>query len=227
MKIDLALPPGRSALILVDLQEEQRSDPNISAADFDRVLTASRGLLAAARAARVPVVHTAYRRDFSVVPPLPFEPMTGDGRPAFSDPDGPGVSICSEVEPAPGEAIVFKNGASAFGSGELDGLLRSMETEWVIVAGVWTEACVALSVRDAIELGYRVLLVKDACGSGTDTMHRSGVLNIANRLYGGAVCDCERAMKLLSGGTVSVWANTKPVPILFEADTIDALYDAL
>lgn len=227
MITQLSLPPGRSALVLIDLQEEQRRDPDIAAWNFDEVLNASRRLLAAARAAGVPVVHTAYRRDFAVVPPLPFEPMTRDGRPAFSDPDGSGVAICTEVEPGPGEAVLFKNEASAFGSGELDELLKSHDTQWLLVAGVWTEACIALSVRDAVALGYRVLLVKDACGSGTETMHRSGVLNIANRLYGGAVCDCDRATRMLSGGSAGVWSNSGPVPILFERDTIDELYDAL
>jgi maleamate amidohydrolase len=37
-------------------------------------------------------------------------------------------------------------------------------------------------VKEAIDLGSRVLLVKDACGSGSMAMHQTGILNLANRL---------------------------------------------
>jgi len=57
----------------------------------------------------------------------------------------------------------------------------------LMVAGVWTEACIAATVRDALALGFRVLVVKDACASGTEAMHQTAILNLANRLYGGAV----------------------------------------
>ena len=71
--------------------------------------------------------------------------------------------------------MLFKNDASAFCEGTLQPLLRDAAVEWLIVAGVWTEACVAATVRDAIALGIRVLLVKDACGSGTVAMHQTGI----------------------------------------------------
>jgi maleamate amidohydrolase len=80
---------------------------------------------------------------------------------------------------------------------------------------VWTEACVAATVRDAIAAGFRALLVKDACGSGTEAMHQTAVLNLANRLYGGAITDTAGAMKLMAGHEVEVWMAERPVPILF------------
>lgn len=94
-------------------------------------------------------------------------------------------------------------------------LLAAARIEWLVVAGVWTEACVAATVRDGIAQGLRVLLVKDACGSGTQAMHKTAVLNLANRLYGGAVTDTAGAMDLLAGKTVEAWVAERPVPILF------------
>ena len=60
--------------------------------------------------------------------------------------------------------------------------------EWLFVAGVWTEACID-ATREAMRSthGFRVILVKDACGSGSAAMHQTAILNLANRLYGGAV----------------------------------------
>ena len=49
-------------------------------------------------------------------------------------------------------------------------------------------------MKDAVASGFRVLLVKDACGSGSAAMHQTGILNLANRLYGGAVTDTVRRL---------------------------------
>jgi maleamate amidohydrolase len=202
-------------LILIDLQEEQRQVPEYSVEGLDKVLGNAGKLLEAARANGVMVIHTAYRRDFQKAPPRPLEFVALDGRPAFSDKDSPLIAICREVAPHRGEPVLFKNDASAFCEGELEPLLRDAAVQWLVVAGVWTEACVAATVRDAIARGIRVLLVKDACGSGTRAMHEIGILNLANRLSGGAVATTETATRLIAGGAAEVWAAERPVPMLF------------
>jgi len=227
MRQDLSIDPKRTALILIDLQEEQRHDPYYVAADFDAVLANARKLLEAARANDVRVIHAAYMRDFAAVPRRPFEPVTPDGRPTFSDASSPLTALCREVAPRDGEAVLSKNDASAFCTGELEPLLRAGGVEWLIVAGVWTEACVAATVRDATVRGHRVLLVKDACGSGTIAMHQTGILNLANRLNGGAVAKAETVAKLMGGGTANVWVAEKPVPILFGYGDAERHYEAL
>ena len=131
------------------------------------------------------------------------------------------------MEPVAGEPVIHKNDASAFCEGKLQPLLAAKATEWLIVSGVWTEACVAASVRDAMAHGLRVLLVKDACGSATEAMHQTGILNLANRLYGGAVADTARVLQLFSGEPASLWITERPVPIFFSyADAIKH-YDQL
>jgi isochorismate hydrolase len=86
---------------------------------------------------------------------------------------------------------------------------------------------VAASVRDAISAGFRVLLVKDACTSGTRAMHQVGILNLANRLYGGGVADTDRTEALLGGDTATVWRSTMPVPFRFTLEDAPALYAGL
>src|SRR5512138_3032545 len=120
MRQDLSIDPKRAALILVDLQEEQRSDPYYVVADLDAVLANARRVLEAARANGVLVMHVAYKRDFRAVPRRPFEPVTADGRPTFSDVASPLTAICDEVAPLQGETVIKKNDASAFSTGELE-----------------------------------------------------------------------------------------------------------
>lgn len=215
MKKIVSLADKKVALLLIDLQEEQRNDPLYSVVGFDNVLANAAKLLAAARASQRLVLHAAYRRDFAERPPRPFEPRTQNGKPTFSDAVNPLTAICTEVAPQGAEPVIYKNDASAFCEGTLSPLLTEAGIEWLVVAGVWTEACVAATVRDGIAQGFRVLLVKDACGSGTQAMHKTAVLNLANRLYGGAVTDTASTMDLLEGKTANAWVAERPVPILF------------
>lgn len=227
MHEELTLDAARTALLVIDLQEEQRADPVSIAAGFDRVLANSARLLAAARSRGMAVFHAAYVRDFSVRSPRPFEPRGADGGPSFSASTSPLVAICPEVAPIEGEVLLEKNDASAFEEGSLQGRLEALGIEWLVVCGVWTEACVAASVRDAIAGGFRVLLVKDACGSGTAAMHEVGILNLANRLYGGGVTDTARTEELLCGGRAKVWRTTAPVPFRFTYENASSLYESL
>jgi nicotinamidase-related amidase len=215
MRQRVTIVPARAALLLVDLQEEQRPGRPYGVAGFECVVANAQRILATARRHELPIFHAAYRRDFDIAPPRPFEPRGEDGRPTFSDKADPLTAICHEVAPRPGETVIYKNDASAFGEGGLTLALNEARTEWLFIVGVWTEACVAASVRDAVAEGRRVILVKDACGSGTETMHQVAVLNIANRLYGGMVTNTDGAMALMSGEPVEIWTPERPVPIFF------------
>ena len=224
MHAELTLDPKTTALLVIDLQEEQRSEPLSVAADLDAVLANTARLLEIARSNGVAVFHAAYVRDFSVRPPRPFEPRGADGGPSFSQSGSPLVAICREVAPVEGEVVLSKNDASAFEEGSLQSRLEKLGVEWLVICGVWTEACVAASTRDATAAGFRVLLVKDVCASGTRAMHQVGILNLANRLYGGGVADTDRAAALLGGGAASVWRSTMPVPFRFTLEDVSALY---
>ena len=227
MRQTLTLDPAHTAFLLVDLQEEQKYVPEYRVEGIDLILANAKRLLDTARARAVKVFFAVYKRDFDKVPPRPLEHRSADGGPAFSNNDSPLTAICAEVAPRAGEPVIYKNDASAFCEGDLEPLLRKARVEWLIVAGVWTEACVAATVRDAIAHGIRVLLVKDACGSGTKAMHQTGIINLANRLSGGAVTGTETACRLMAGNAADVWVAERPVPLLFSYADAEKLYEAL
>lgn len=227
MQTSIAIPGPAAALLMVDLQEEHRLDQRYLVDGYGTVLANAGRLLAAVRVAGVRIIHGIYIRDFTRQPRRPFEPVTAAGAPTFSDGAGALTEICREVAPQGGEAVIVKNDASCFTEGKLTELLTRLGTEWLIVCGVWTEACVAATVRDAIEAGRRVLLVKDACGSGTAVMHQTAIINLANRLYGGAVADTERACAILSGATRKAWRPEIPAPLRFGLDNIAEVYGSL
>ena len=224
MKRPLAVARDRAALLCIDLQEEHRQDQRLLAVGFDGVIENVRRLQGAARRHAISVYHFAYIVDIAAS--LPHHPKLPDGRSAFSDKDDPLTAICPEVAPVDGERLVIKSEASAFGTG-LGDALKAAGVEWLFVCGVWTEACVDATVKAALKLGFRVVLVKDACGSGSVAMHQTGILNLANRIYGGAVVDTDGACRLMAGDPVTAWQPDRPVPIRYGFDDAGALYASL
>lgn len=225
MHAPLSLPLDRTVLLPIDLQEEHRRDPRYIVEGYAEVLSNTAALLAAARASGTRIVHAGFRRDFSRVPPRPFEPMSAEGIAAFSHADHPDIAICPEVAPLDGEQVLWKNDLSCFSEPDFPEMLG--DVHWLILCGVWTEACVAATLRDAIARGIHVLLVKDAVGSGTRAMSQSGVINLANRLYGGAVSDTAGTCALLGGAGIKAWQLVGSTPLRFGAHDIPDVWDRL
>lgn len=228
MRSKLAIAQERAALLCIDLQEEHRQDQRYLVEDFSAVLERVARLQEVARGQGVPVIHSAYVVDGETISRTrPLHPLDPDGRSAFSERGDPWTAICPEVAPRKGEALFFKSEASAFGDGRLAAHLKKANIEWLFVVGVWTEACVDASVRQAVDQGFRVILVKDACGSGTLTMHQIAILNLANRLYGGAVVESAGAAALLAGAEVVAWQTSRPVPLRYCRDSFPELYERI
>lgn len=227
MRRPVSLPRDRVALFSIDMQEEHRQDRRLLVDGFDVVVSNVARLQRSARAHQVPLYHFAYMVDMAVGAASPLHPVLPDGRSAFSDKDDPLSAVCREVGPVSGEPLLMKTQASAFAAGDLAGMLRMRGVEWLVVAGVWTEACIDATVREAVHRGFRVILVKDACGSGSTAMHQTGILNLANRLYGGAVTDTDQACRLLAGEAVAAWVPEEPVPMRYSYEDAAELYAAL
>jgi maleamate amidohydrolase len=226
MKSPISIKKGTVAAVFIDLQEEHRQDKRYLVDGYATILANVQRLQTTARADGVPLYHWAYIVDLGKQD-RPFHPVETDGKSAFSDKDDPLTAICHEVAPRDGETMLIKAEASAFRTGGAANALKARDIEWLVIAGVWTEACIDATVKDAVALGFRVLLVKDACGSGSAAMHQTAVLNLANRLYGGAVVDTTSACRLLAGETVEAWQVEGSVPLRFTFENAARLYGEL
>jgi maleamate amidohydrolase len=116
-------------------------------------------LLAIARAARLPVVHTAPSgpRARWLGPTVKGE-LDGDfvtGRPGAID-------FVPEAAPAEDELVIHKPRASAFFNTPVATYLHSLGIDSVIVGGATTSGCVRASVVDAFSHGFDVFVVEEA-----------------------------------------------------------------
>jgi len=219
--------PRTTAVLAIDFQNEYRRVAAYPVEGYDAILANAAAVIAAARAARVPVIHAqawiedAAKGDYKLL----HEGLAPELRSAVAD--SPGAAICAEVAPLSGEAVIRKAWPSAFRDTTLGDALSRLGIQHLLTLGVWSDSCVRASVFDAVFAGYRVWLVKDACGSGTETMHRAAVLDMANRLYGGGVLRAAEANKALQAKAYTAWKCARPVEFLYRIETIDSLYEAL
>jgi ureidoacrylate peracid hydrolase len=81
------------------------------------------------------------------------------------------TEILDELKPEGDEIVLTKITSSAFLSTSLDLILHNLDVDTLIVCGVITNGCVESTVRDGRDLGYKVIVVGDACATWTRDMH--------------------------------------------------------
>ncbi|MFF7637628.1 isochorismatase family protein [Kitasatospora sp. NPDC008050] len=135
-----------TTLVLIDFQNTYTT--GVMALEGAREALAAAGrLLAAARAAGVPVIHVV--NDGGENTPYDIRAEIG--------------AICAEVAPVDGERVVVKQSPDAFHDTELEKVLRELGagTE-LVLAGFMTHMCVAFTAQGAFTHGYRPTVAAEA-----------------------------------------------------------------
>ena len=89
----------------------------------------------------------------------------------------PGHPLVDALEPKAQDVTAHKTRFSAFiqGSSDLHQKLQSRGIENLIVTGTVTNFCCETSARDAMMLGYRVVMASDGCAARYDEDHLAGL----------------------------------------------------
>ncbi|MFP5336749.1 MAG: isochorismatase family protein [Actinomycetes bacterium] len=130
-------------------------------------------LLAGAREAGVPVIHT-----------------TGEARPGGrlgaatqrtrveGEDDVVGYEFMPSLAPGPGELVVRKARASAFFGTPVSTWLRQLDADTLVVAGESTSGCVRASVVDAYSHGLAVAVVEEAVFDRSTLSHKVNLFDM-------------------------------------------------
>lgn len=86
------------------------------------------------------------------------------------------------AELVPPAAVVDKHRYSPFAESALPRLLRGRGTDSLVITGAETDVCVLATVMDAVDLGYRVVLARDALCSASDRTH-DGLLDLYRQRF--------------------------------------------
>jgi nicotinamidase-related amidase len=137
--------------------------------------------LAAARSAKIPVVHTAmgFSPDYRELGQTDFG-MRG----AIAHHRtwrGSGREFAAGFGPQNGElAVDRKVAASAFTSTPLDTYLRNQRVERIYLAGFALHVCVSATGWSAHDLGYEVVVLEDACAAFTRAQQQFTLHEVAH-----------------------------------------------
>ncbi|MCF6115125.1 MULTISPECIES: cysteine hydrolase family protein [Mesorhizobium] len=217
----------RSAVLAVDLQGENLPEGACTVENYPDVLSKSQKVLAACRRTGFPIIYTRHWLDPKGIDTPRYESLDDRGRPLHSVAGSTRGEICPEVTPQDGDIVIDKQRFTAFYGTKLDLVLNRMDIEHLIIFGVWTEACLETTVWDALWRDFRITLVKDACGSATETIHKTAMLDMANWLRGGMIIGAEELVKALDGNDYRAWRFEKPFSMPYRTETIDSLYESL
>ena len=170
----------RPALLLVDVVNAYLvpgSPLDLGAAGAPAVRACAQ-LLAAARAAALPVVHTRVGYTAGLVDAghfgrkVPALAVFAAGAPGGLG-DAPAGLAARTDEP-----VLVKQYASAFFGTSLAATLTSMRVDTVVLAGFSTSGCVRASATDAVQHGFAPLVVREACGDRTVAVHEANLQDL-------------------------------------------------
>jgi nicotinamidase-related amidase len=163
---------GQPVLVVVDMQESgDMPAEEVGIVHMpgyqDRIERAQR-LLAAARAANVPVVffqevHRPSGIDFG---------RELDGTEGVHCVDGrPGTALHPALLPEPGEVHIVKRRYSGFIGTDFEIVLRGLRASTLILIGGLTDVCVHYTFADAHQRDYYVRVVTDCVGGSSQYLH--------------------------------------------------------
>jgi nicotinamidase-related amidase len=176
--------PATTALVLIEFQNDFTSEGGVLHPAVDPVVQATgmldntRGLVAAARAAGVVIVHApiSFAPGYHEITSHPYGILKGvvDGN-AFVKGSW-GAQITDALAPQDGDIVVEgKRGLDTFASTNLDFILRSKGITTIALAGFLTNCCVESTMRTGYENGYRVVTLTDCTAATSKEEHENAI----------------------------------------------------
>jgi nicotinamidase-related amidase len=196
---DLELDKAHTALLVIDIQNTymERPDPaSLNAGELaeyeawepfhqrmnQTVVPTVQKILSYFRTEDMPVFHAR----IACLTPDGADRSLSQRRPGFNNLLLPYKEHPSQifpvVAPQEHEIVVTKTTDSALTGTNLRLLLHNMGVENVVVCGIFTDQCVASTVRSLADESFNTVVIEDGCAAGSDELHHKE-LEIINNIY--------------------------------------------
>ena len=174
------LNPGRTVLVVIDPQNDflhadgWYAQQGIDISHMQRIIEPTRQLLEDVQAKNIPVVWTRHgsRSAEDAGPFMQLRPFLKEGG---LRQDSWGYEIYEELGPRAADWYVEKSRLSAFYNTNLEGVLRTLNADTVLFAGVLTNQCVAASSKDAMYRDFRPIVIEDCTGTTMPHLHEPAI----------------------------------------------------
>ena len=189
---DIRLEPAKTALLVIDIQNTYMEiDPDPAEAERwapfrqrmnDVVIPNTRAMIRYCRENGIEVIFAR------------IACLKKDGRDRSLSQKKPGFNyllmpkdredsqIVPELTPEDDDIVIIKTTDSALTGSNLRLVLRNMEIDNVIAAGIFTDQCVSSTVRSLADESFNVVVVEDCCAAATEELHLNELRTI-NMIY--------------------------------------------
>ena len=176
---------GRPALLCIDnynavfgdrrepLLEAMKRFPSTCGPTAWDAIEPTRRLMAAARTAGVPVIHTTS----DIETRTPSKELTTTKRRVSGDPVW-SYAIFEPLGPEPDELVIRKVRASGFFGTPLNAFLIELGIDTLVLCGNSTSGCVRATCADGKMLGYKVAVVEECVFDRFPTSHKANLFDM-------------------------------------------------
>ena len=119
---------------------------------------------------------------------------TTEGAPLFAPEVRIAVAESVEVLPLANEVVITKQYASAFFGSSLAPMLHAQGIDTVVLAGCSTSGCIRATAVDAVQHGFRTIVVRECVGDRHPAPHEANLFDIDSK-YGDVVSKQEAMSK--------------------------------
>jgi len=176
----------KAALLMIDFMRGYTTEgAPLFAPGVVSAVAESVELLESARRQGIPVVHTNIRyhpghfADGGIwVKKAPVMKDMVEGNPL--------AAFCEAVLPHADEVVISKQYASAFFGSSLASMLHAQGIDTVVLAGCSTSGCIRATAVDAVQHGFRTIVVRECVGDRHPAPHEANLFDIDSK-YGDVV----------------------------------------
>jgi nicotinamidase-related amidase len=175
----------RPAVLVVDLLRAF-TDPNMTlGSNLDNEVAETNRILDAAHHYNVPVLFSIVQYEEKDSNDAGAWNLKHKGSPTLMA-GSPGVEIDPRLHRRVDDLIILKKYASCFFGSDLISRLMARAVDTLIITGCTTSGCVRASAVDALQYGFRPMVVKEAVGDRSAPAHEQSLFDIQIK-YGDVV----------------------------------------
>lgn len=167
----------RPALLVVDLVKAFTDSKRMLGANLDSQVAATQPLLEVAHAREIPVIFSTVRYDEADLRDAGIWVLKQKGSITLAK-DTDGHEIDPRLDFRPSDSLLLKKYASCFFGTDLVPRLNSRRVDTLIIVGCTTSGCVRASAVDAVQNGFRPMVVREAVGDRSAAAHEQSLFDL-------------------------------------------------
>ena len=167
----------RPALLVVDMLNAFTNSEMMLGSNLDRQIEAIKPLLTLGRQKRIPVIFSAVIYDDADLKDAGIWAYKMKGLTTLRT-GTDGVKIDSRLEFKSGDSLLVKKYASCFFGTDLPSRLIAHRVDTLIIVGCATSGCVRATAVDAVQIGFRPMIVREAVGDRSAAAHEQSLFDL-------------------------------------------------